>query len=336
MMWKTLYGKSAGDHGTLAFFRSQLRRIPVTSDPKKDLDACVDLIYTVTKGHFLACACEVMKVTGLDDQPDIPAGLKKADKIEQLAYISNIARAVVEKCTLIEEAFYGKSIKSTNDGVFNYARVLCHYGSLVMEIRDAWSEGDGQRMVRCWKLMMPHFKTAGHTKYALNCLRLQMQVNVTLSPSLAHEVTWNRFVNIRGGLGKNIPCDLFNEHINKLLKHIITNMGPNLTETALQRAARSVTALDAISESFDTHSGVPHRSSSHCTRPDTDDVKKVVATVMKHRLLTPQGSRNHRSFPGIELNPLSTWDMTKTTEWISAKKTEYYKYKRKFRTEISV
>lgn len=57
------------DHGTLAFFRNQLRTVAVTADPKKDVSACVDLINTVMKGHILACACEVLKVAGLDDKP---------------------------------------------------------------------------------------------------------------------------------------------------------------------------------------------------------------------------------------------------------------------------
>ena len=39
---------------------------------------------------------------------------------------------------------------------------------------------------------MPHFKAAGHTKYALEALRLLMQVNITLSPNLAHQVMWHR------------------------------------------------------------------------------------------------------------------------------------------------
>ena len=29
------------------------------------------------------------------------------------------------------------------------------------------------------------------------------------------------FVNTRGGLGRNIPCDLYNEHVNKLFRVII-------------------------------------------------------------------------------------------------------------------
>lgn len=339
MMWKTLYGKSAGDHGTLAFFRSQLRRIPVTADAKKDLNACVDLIYTVMKGHILAAACEILKVTSLEDSPTLPAGLKTASKSEQLAYISDTALAIVEKCTLVDTAYSSKPDGCNDDigdGVYNYARVMCHFGALIMEVKDAWSEGDGERMVRCWKLLMPHFKAAGHTKYALEALRLQIQINATLSPNLAHQVTWNRFVNIRGGLGKNIPCDLHNEHVNKLLKQIITNMGSNLTEKSLQRAARSVTALDAITESFDAHSGVPHRTTAHSTKPDIEDVKKVMATVKKHQLLTPLGHREHRAFPGLPLNPLSKWDLKATKSWISDKKKEYLKFKGKFRTEVDL
>ena len=331
MMWKTLFGKS---HGTLALFRSQLRRSAVTADPKKDVDACVDLIYTVMKGHILACACEVLKIGGLDEQPTIPVGLKQAGKPEQLAFISDIAQAVAERCTIVDEAFSSTTsdIAGNSDGVYNYARVFCHFGSLLMEFRDGWCEGDGERVIRCWKLLMPHFKVAGHTKYALQALRLQIQVNATLSPNLAHQVIWNRFVNVKGGLGRNIPCDLHNEHVNKLLKQIVVNMGSNLTEKAVQRAARSITALDAISQRFDAQSA---RSSAHSTKSDTQDVKKVMAVVKKHQLLTDLGNREHRNFPDFQLNPLSKWDVEKTKTWIKEKKREYLKYQGKFKADVS-
>ena len=232
-MWKYLYGKSASEYGTLAFFRSHLCRIAVTNDPKKDVNACIDLIYTVMKGHILAC--EVLKVSGM---ATLPAGLKNATKQEQLRFISDIAQDVVDRCTLVDAAFSGTFFAiDDRDGVYNYAHIFCHFGAFIMEFRDAWGEGDGERVIRCWKLLMPLFKSAGHSKYALQALGLQMQINVTLSPNLAHQVMWNRFVNVRGGLGRNIPYDLYNEHVNKLLKHIIVNMGSNLTEISLQRTA---------------------------------------------------------------------------------------------------
>lgn len=107
----------------------------------------------------------------------------------------------------MDQAFLGGEMLDTGDTVFNYARVLCHYGSLVMEFRDAWAEGDGDRVLCCWKLFMPHFMASGSTKYSLEAFRLQLQTKVVLSPNIAHQVKWNRFVNIKGGSGRNIPCD---------------------------------------------------------------------------------------------------------------------------------
>ena len=34
-------------------------------------------------------------------------------------------------------------MKESKDGVYNYARVLCHYAALVAKFTDAWSEGVG-------------------------------------------------------------------------------------------------------------------------------------------------------------------------------------------------
>ena len=58
---------------------------------------------------------------------------------------------------------------------------------------------------------------------------------------------------------QNIPCDLYYEHVNKLIKHMMINdkHGSNLTEMSLQRAARSISTLHAIEKKFDDESGIP-------------------------------------------------------------------------------
>ena len=45
---------------------------------------------------------------------------------------------------IVSGAYFNSTEEST-DGVYNYARVLCHYGALIMEFRDAWAEGEQQR-----------------------------------------------------------------------------------------------------------------------------------------------------------------------------------------------
>lgn len=316
--------QSAGDHGTLGYFRSLLNRNTVTTDPKKAVDANLEFFDTVFKGHILACACRILGVTKLNSKLQLPPGIYHASKQQQLAYIRSLATQVVEECTLIDTT---NDVAETDDQVYNYARVLCHYGALVLEFRDACAEGDGQRVFRCWRLMLPHFKAAGRTKYSLEALRLQFQVKAILSPQLAHQVLWDRFVNTRGGLGRNIQNDLYNEHIVKLVKNIITCMGVNLTEEALQRAARSVSMLSAVCKQFDTESGVPVTTSEHKTRSTVTDIGKVVTAVLTNDLLQTTTGRSHRTFRRMRLNPLWNWDRKKTTDWIEKKKKDFMRFR---------
>lgn len=127
------------------------------------------------KGHWLACACEIPSVNGALCLPD---HILKGTYREQLEYVNGIARKVVDKLTLVDSAFLedGCEDGSEEDKKFNYTRVLCHYGSLVIEFRDAWAEGDGERVERCWLLCIPHFKESGRTKYAWEALRLLIQL----------------------------------------------------------------------------------------------------------------------------------------------------------------
>ena len=236
----------------------------------------------------------------------------------------DLAAQVVEECTLIDIC---GDVTETDDHVYNYARVLCHYGALMLEFRDACAEGDGERVYRCWRLFLPHFKASGRSKYSLEALRLQLQVKALLSPQLAHQVQWNRFVNTRGGLGNNIQMDLHNEHIVKLVKKIIRCMGPNLTEKALQRAARSVSTLQAVCEQYDKESAVPTITTAHSTLSLAADISKIVRAVLSNDLLHIIPGRSHSMFKKMRVNPLWNWDQEKTAEWITNKKNDFAKFR---------
>ena len=111
---------------------------------------------------------------------------------------------------------------------------------------------------------------------------------------------------------QNIPCDLYNEHVNRQVKYIIQNMGSNLIATSLQRAARSVSTLHDICQAYDTETGVPHRTIAHSSRPDTQDVMKVVGTVLQNKILTQTPGRKYSVFPKLHLDPLHKWNIDKT------------------------
>ncbi len=95
----------------------------------------------------------------------------------------------------------------------------------VLQFVDAWKEGDGKRVLRLWKTFMLHFRAENKTKYAHEALRLQFHV-ATLPPYLFHQLTWGRFINTHGRKGRNLPCYLHNEHINKLFKDILETWVP--------------------------------------------------------------------------------------------------------------
>lgn len=232
---------------------------------------------------------------------------------------------MVEKCSIIEDSILFKSVAETGDMVYNYARTLCHYGSLALEFVDAWGEGDGDRIIRCWKIFMLHFHTNGRTKYSWEALRLQLQT-IALPPSLSTQIKWNRFVNTHGGLGRNIPCNLYNEHINKLFKEIITNMGANLTDESMQRAARAVTTLQQTRSNVDKQTGVPVNTSAHSTCPDDPDVLRVVSVVCKEELVEVKQGCHHSKFDRIPTNPLSQLKRENLQIWIDKKIKHTIKY----------
>ena len=105
MIWKTLYKKSATSHGTLMFFRNKLNRTSLSKDVKKHVDATIDLIYTVVKGHWVACACDILGISTAEGIVVIPEELKKAKPIDQCKFVSEIASKVVERLTLVSSAF---------------------------------------------------------------------------------------------------------------------------------------------------------------------------------------------------------------------------------------
>jgi hypothetical protein len=321
-----MYGQSAKDHGTLRYFQSLLNCNTVKADVKKAVDTNLEFLLTVFKGHVLACACQILEITTLDAKVHLPPALthSSAPARLQFQFVQRIASAIVDQCTLINTC---TEITECDDKVYNYARVLCHYGALITEFKNACERGDGKRIYRCWRIMLPHFKASKRTKYSLEALKLQFQVKCILSPQLAHQVLWDRCVNTRGSMGGNIPCDLYNEHVVKLIKRIISNMGANLTEKALQRAARSVSTLHSVCKQFDHESNVPNTTSSHSTRSDRNDVQKVVSAVLNNNLLEKISGRYHKSFRTMRLNPLFNWKKKETIEWIEKKKRDMMKFR---------
>ncbi len=84
--------------------------------------------------------------------------------------------------------------KKVPDGVHNYACPLLNDGILILELRDAIHEGDGEHVLACWKLMLLYFRYAKHYKYSLEAFHLTAAVNGINSTRLSEEIKYNRFI----------------------------------------------------------------------------------------------------------------------------------------------
>ena len=230
VIWKKLFKASSSDHGTFYHFCSLLGRLPKAKDPKKDMNACTDVLFTVLKGHYVACACSLLGIASPNDTPKHLPPLKTRE--QKSKFIAELSRKVINLCSINKEALLNKPVAQTNDCAYNYAQVFCHLASLALEFKDSCSEADGDRVECSWKVLLLHFYSSGRTKYAWEALRMQFQL-ATLSPYLSHQLKWGRFINTHGGLQRKIPCDLFNEHMNKLFKEIIKIMGANITNSTI-------------------------------------------------------------------------------------------------------
>ena len=93
------------------------------------------------------------------------------------------------------------------DQVNTYAKNLLSLGLFYMEFVDSIKEGDGSRVLRCWKYLLPVFKSSQRKNYSIEVLHFLYEYTFLASPMHCHQMLWSRFVNTCGRPGTNIPAD---------------------------------------------------------------------------------------------------------------------------------
>lgn len=144
---------------------------------------------------------------------------------------------------------------------------------------NAAKENDGDRSVRMWRFDMLRFSYTNQTKYRLLAFKLQPQILATLPPKMAHELKYNRTVNIHGGPGGDSPRDLL-EFTNMRAKDGITGLRGNLTTSAIQRRGRSLQGcnylIDGYTKGLQQFFGKPANSKPFIQR----DISKLVDSLI--------------------------------------------------------
>ena len=196
----------------------------------------------------------------------------------------------------------------TNDRILNYAVQVLQLGVFKMQLGDTEREGDGERMMRNWKMLMlfSRSRTRGG-KYAFEAMRLITYCRVLYSEKMAHRIINGQFVNPRGA-GNNYENDLKQEHIVKGNKVALQGLCGNKTLKAATRVTKSAYSQKTITDNFDVHSIVSKDSTSHTYGNCKEDVKSMVITLHNLKPFKYTPGRKHDAFPTLSKSRLDQLD----------------------------
>lgn len=188
---------------------------------------------------------------------------------------------------------------------------------LLADIKDAVATGNGEYLSILRKQLLAHFfSTSGFNKYAIEMFINILQCKVLLSEAEAHRCKWAATVNWKGGAGKNIEIDLFQENRNCEIKKLINSMGANKTETAIKRASKASGGVTKIVEAFESQINVHQKSSAHSHKSSAEDERVIIKDLRATRPFKKDDDRMFQSFAGISHDPLHAFDKENFKEWI--------------------
>lgn len=202
------------------------------------------------------------------------------------------------------------------DHIYEYACGILSHGLMYMEFRDAIREGDGSRILRCWRYFMILFKKTRRTNYSVEAFNLLAQYHFMLSPREAMQLLWSRTVNVHGRAGRNIACDLHMEHLNREAKKGIAGTGANITDESVKRIGRSIGQLVPILNNFDIINHIKEPSDRHSRRSTHKDMGILLKQLEDTNVFNVIPGRVHRSFPKFKANPVRHDSVKDLTEWM--------------------
>ena len=114
--------------------------------------------------------------------------------------------------------------------------------------------------------------------------------------------------------GKNIPCDLHMEHLNRECKNSMRGLGANVTDIQIGRSlCNTVEMLDH----FDSETGVPRPSGCHTRRSSQSELHKVVKQLVDtSKVFRTQPGRCYKHFPNFKANITRNLSFQDLKQWM--------------------
>ena len=199
-----------------------------------------------------------------------------------------------------------------------YAKEVFSLGMLYMEFHDAIKEGDGLRVLRCWKYLLLIFKASQRKNYSIEAFNFLCQYFFYLSPQLSQQLLYSRFINVQGRVSCNIPRNLHIEHLNRTVKETLQHLGANKTEHTIVRSSKCSQLLTSLLSNFDTTTGLTEVSGAHARASERNDVERMVSVLCSNSVFCEVGRRSHGPFENFKSNNrIMTLDIAKLKEWMN-------------------
>ncbi|XP_072027736.1 LOW QUALITY PROTEIN: uncharacterized protein [Amphiura filiformis] len=354
-IFKQLYSEEASgcrDIGTLYAAKTFWK---LTNIPKKPLDnfyAVEDLIDRYVKALILTAALDFFGMSDINSQPT--KHMFNSEESTKENYIVRKVGELIDKYAIqhepdalhVEEAIKcpAEACKKTyrtrkglkkhleekhptvqlptnsnhqNATIADYCRTALGMCLLAYNFTDARRHGDGGRIIRLYKFFTLHFKAANKHKYAFHCLRLQIQLKCLLTPRLAHQLTWNRFVNNQGKVDSNVELDRENEHRNKAIKQECRGFKGKLSDTSIKRVGEVAQLIEQILARIDSETTLKTPSGTHSHVDVSSDILSLVDVLHQEKVFEDDDTnRRIHVLPDFQKDPFSRLDLIALHTWM--------------------
>lgn len=197
----------------------------------------------------------------------------------------------------------------------NYHTARLIFGLLIMLLTDAVREGDPKRLLICIKVALPILYTNHRVKYSYVVLLFLAKLYAILPNGMAFDLIHNRFFNSSGKPGGNIPLDLRMEHLNKLLKIALRQLGSNINESSAQRIAKGLEGLEDLVKNIHRDCSLPNQPGYHSSSHLRETVTIILNDLISEKVFFHHEGRQYKVFQKFSSDLLRKLDHRDFCHW---------------------
>ena len=193
-----------------------------------------------------------------------------------------------------------KKDESKEDFFFNYKNAEFFMDAIFGVTTNYEHYGDGLGCYIVNKLLLPIFHGLRHSNYSTSIHRSVTRILCEATPKEALKLIHERFSNRLGKPGKNINRDRRMEYRIGTAKKLISNLGPNFSQDAVQQVNRTLDIKEELFLRTRVEHGVDIRSGRHNARSDSKDYDMVFSHLTDTRADTKVEGRAFGDFKYTE------------------------------------